>query len=286
MFEEEGGQWAAVVVDEDDDGKVKQSATLHNFSLRQEYDTFSGDDLMNYSVSLDPSTHTCTIVTQAGSHGTHVAGIVAAHFPDQPELNGQAPGAQLVSVKIGDSRLGSMETGVGLMRGLMVALRMRVDLINMSYGEPASACDTGRFPEAVREIINKYGIMFICSAGNDGPALSTSGSPGSTTQDVIGVGAWVSPAMMLADYSLRRAMQSTQYTWSSRGPAFDGSVGVCISAPGGAITSVPTWTLQGMQLMHGTSMSSPNACGLFSVLLSACKQQTISYTPHRIRKAI
>ena len=286
MFEEDGGEWAAVVVDEDEEGRVKQSKTLHSFSLRLEYDTFSGDDLMNFSVTLDPLSHTCTIVTQAGSHGTHVAGIVAAHFPDQPELNGQAPGAQLVSVKIGDSRLGSMETGVGLMRGLMLALRMRVDLINMSYGEPANACDTGRFPEAVRELINKYGIMFICSAGNDGPALSTSGSPGSTTQDVIGVGAWVSPAMMLADYSLKRAMQSTQYTWSSRGPAFDGSLGVCISAPGGAITSVPTWTLQGMQLMHGTSMSSPNACGLFSVLLSACKQRGIAYTPHRIRKAI
>ena len=286
MLEEEGGQWAAVIVDEDEEGRTKQSRALHNYSLRQEYDTFSGDDLMNYTVSLDPSTHTCTIVTQAGSHGTHVAGIVAAHYPDQPELNGQAPGAQLVSVKIGDSRLGSMETGVGLMRGLLVALRMRVDLINMSYGEPAAACDTGRFPEAVRELVNKYGIMFVCSAGNDGPALSSSGSPGSTTQDIISVGAWISPAMMLSSYSLKRAMDATQYTWSSRGPAFDGSLGVCISAPGGAITSVPTWTLQGLQLMHGTSMSSPNACGLFSVLLSACKQSGLAYNPHRIRKAI
>jgi hypothetical protein len=40
----------------------------------------------------------------------------------------------------------------------------------MSYGEPSSLPRDGRFPEILSELINKNGVIFVSSAGNNGPA--------------------------------------------------------------------------------------------------------------------
>jgi len=95
----------------------------------------SKKDLLSYSVNVYNDGNVLSIVSTSGSHGTHVAGIIGANCDDEL-LNGVAPGCEFISFKIGDNRLGTMETGTAFCRAVCDAVRMKCDIINISYGEP------------------------------------------------------------------------------------------------------------------------------------------------------
>jgi tripeptidyl-peptidase-2 len=188
-----------------------------------------------------------------------------------------------------------MESGASIARGMMTAVRLGCDVINLSYGEGSQLANSGRLARFAEELVWRHNIIFVSAVGNNGPALTTLNAPGGITSCILGVAAYVSPDMMKAEYSLLSNsdkvnggdnLVGTTYTWSSVGPASDGANGVSVCAPGGAITSVSNWTMQKSMLMNGTSMASPHACGCVALLLSACKAQNIPISPSRIQRAI
>jgi tripeptidyl-peptidase-2 len=128
------GQNFQCAVDVTECGDFSCLETITEFKCAQQYRRLTDLDALNYCCNVYDDGSVLSIVTDAGAHGTHVAGIVGAYHPDQPECNGVAPGCQIISLKIGDTRLGSMETGVGLIRGLIEAVRCGCNVINMSYG--------------------------------------------------------------------------------------------------------------------------------------------------------
>lgn len=280
------GKEYQAVIDTDRDGDLADEKVLRNYRQKPEYGTFAAPYNLNFGVNIYDDGNLLSIVADSGAHGTHVAGIVAAYYPDHPELNGIAPGAQIVSVKIGDNRMIGMETGPGFERGISAVLDNKCDLINMSYGEPTITPNQGRLTEYFRDLVREHNVIFVSSAGNSGPALSTVGAPGGTTSEIIGVGAYVSPQMQKVDYTLRDDLPGLPFTWTSRGPTTDGDWGVDLFAPGAAHSPIPTWTLTRSGMFNGTSMASPNACGNIALMLSAAKREKLPYNPASIRKAI
>ncbi|CAI5726897.1 unnamed protein product [Hyaloperonospora brassicae] len=282
----DGKSWRAAI-DTTETGNFAGVPTMTNYREEREFATFSAESQLNYVLNIYDDGKTLSVVNDVGAHGTHVAGIVAAHYCDQPECNGVAPGAQIVAVKIGDGRLSGMETSSALSRAISTVMESNVDIVNMSYGEDASQHNYGRIIELSKELVDEHNVTFVVSAGNNGPALGTLGAPGGTTSCMLSIGAYVSPKMMDAEYTMRaNNLPGTAYTWSSRGPTFDGDLGVNVCAPGAAIAPVPNWTLNKKQLMNGTSMSSPNCAGNIALLVSALKAEGVEYTPYSIRRAL
>jgi tripeptidyl-peptidase-2 len=250
-------------IDLSENGKFSgNSKLMKDYKINQEWITFGEPYHCNYNFKFyeneplpDGKSNglVMSIVTTGGSHGTHVAGITAANFPDAPERNGVAPGAQLVCVKIGDTRVGTTETNIGLVRGMNSAVENKADLINYSYGESprllAKNASHSIICKTLKMLADKAGCLFVTSAGNSGPGLTSIGAPACLLPEyTIGVGAQIFPNMMDAAYGMMKSNPATQFSWSSRGPTGNGALGVSISAPGAAVTSVPNYTLSKQQL--------------------------------------
>lgn len=180
------------------------------------------------------------------SHGTHVAGIIAAAM-DGKGVVGVAPEAELYAVKV-LSKDGSGSL-FGIIGGIMWCIENKMDVVNMSLGSPQGNV---LFEYAVKRM--EYAdIPLIAAAGNDGgPVGFPAAYPGAIAVSAL--------CPRGGDENPKLCGDSPIAAFSSRGPEIE------FIAPGVKIPS----TVLGNQIQaySGTSMASPHVAGLAALAVA------------------
>ncbi len=228
---------------------------------------------------------TLDLLLALDSHGTHVAGIAAAHdLYGVSGFDGVAPGAQLLALKISDRANGSVSGRGSILAAMRYAIgvaatRRQPLVINLSFGVGNEREGAARIDRLIDSVLAEHPeLPLVVSAGNDGPGLSTVGFPGSASRG-ISVGGTVPASFLPPDQSPAAEIVAD---FSARG----GEVAKPdLVAPGVAYSSVPRWDT-GEEVKQGTSMAAPHVSGLVALLLSAMAQEKRKVDARSIRQAL
>ena len=279
-FQNDAEEWT-VVMDTDKDGSLKGEEPIHKYSKNHNYimlprkNPLFNHQWMALAVNFYPERKVVNFHFDDGAHGTHVAGIAAGyHINGDDDVNGLAPAAKVVSIKIGNGACPGSATVTGSKkRGLEFVEKYMEEhggygVINLSYGIAAS---NEGFSEA-DHLFNNFAknnpnVVVCAAAGNEGPAVSSIGTP-TAAQFVISTGAIMYHTTARDKYGWE--LNSPRITdFSSRG----GEVAKPeVVSPGAMISTVPEWS--GGDFYWGTSMASPYTAGEMACILSGLQQET------------
>jgi tripeptidyl-peptidase-2 len=281
---QENSSWR-VAIDQDEDGDLGEERALQPFRTSGEWAVLGDETLLNYAVDVEDDGRRAVLFFDANGHGTHVAGIIGSWEGPGGRLNGLAPGVEIVAIKIGDGKYGGSTSGFAIAKGLDYAVQAGCQVANMSFGGPSFFAD-GREPEAIAvEEAAKRGLFLVCSAGNEGPTLSTVGSP-ATVPHALAVAAAVWPDTQLANYASLDPSAAVMFDFSSRGPLPTGALGVDFAAPGAALSPLPSWTLSHGENFNGTSMASPQMAACVALLRCAARAESLPQDWARLYRAL
>jgi subtilisin family serine protease len=232
------------------------------------------------------------------SHGTHVAGILGADWPDAPKhtslecaLTGICPGIELYDMRVlgegGDEftiiaalqfiRHLNAHKDLMVIHGVNLSMAVQHDVANFACGR-TPVCE-----ECERVVAS--GVVAVTAAGNRGFNKLSIPDP-----DAIGDYRYISitdPGNAQSVITVGSTHRNMPHTYgvsyfSSRGPTGDGRTKPDLVAPGERIDSC---TLKGdYETMDGTSMAAPHVSGAAALLMA--RHRELIGQPQRVKEVL
>jgi subtilisin family serine protease len=290
-----GTEEPVALIDTDGDGDLSDEKARKSYRVEPAWFSFPHPDpaknqtpvSFTLAIQLDHEAKQVELHFDDGGHGTHCAGIAAGHqIQGREGFDGIAPGAQVISLKIGHGGLAGGATPAGAMKRAFAYASRWADehrvpvVVSLSYGigseiEGASEIDE----ELARVVESNPRLAAVVSAGNNGPGLSSLGMPG-TSRRAFTAGAVLTPANAEALWGARVAGPRV-FAFSSRGGELSKPDGL---APGAAWSSVPPFLPHAV--MAGTSMAAPQAAGVHALLISAALARKLAWSSGLLKRAL
>jgi subtilisin family serine protease len=268
----EDGQFWIAYFDTDGDGDISDEFYLTDYKISQQSFSINNEEglpPLTFGLNIFPEEKRISLHFDDGAHGTHCAGIAAGNNIGGTGLTGVAPGANLISCKLGNNNFSGGATITGSMKqAFLYADRLSREreepcIINMSFGIGTEIEGRSDMEKFLAELLRQNPYLYVClSSGNSGPGISTIGLP-STSEYVLSSGA-ILPRELGRDLYGTNLNRDIILYFSSRGGEVN-KPDIC--SPGASTSTVPNW--QTADRYWGTSMASPYSAGVVSLLMSA-----------------
>lgn len=274
-FIDDNGDWTSYF-DTNCNGDLSDEKPVKDY--HKSYDTFKIENTKSltpftFAVNIFPEQNLLSLHFDDGSHGTHVAGITSGYKIDGSYLNGVAPGANLISLKIGNNNYpGGATVTESMKKAYLYAdtiskQRKEPCIINMSFGIGSEIEGTSEMEQFLDSLMKNNPYLYVCLAnGNDGPGISTAGLP-SCADYVFSTGA-VLTSEVARDLYGAPLTRDIIFPFSGRGGEVNKPD---VVSPGACVSTVPNFSTHDM--FQGTSMASPYSTGVMSLLLSAFNKE-------------